>query len=464
MIRPISILLFVTSLLSTHLLTAQVTIRITSFPTTTPSNPTFFLAGTMNAWNPGDSDFIFSKVGSNYEITLPAASGTAQYKITRGSWATGEGTASGGQSSNRSFTYAPNLVVEIQIAGWEGNSGKPSTALPNVKIISSTFLIPQLGKLRRVWIYLPENYTKDSTTTYPVMYMHDGQNLFDAATSFSGEWGIDETLVAKEKQGDKGCIVVGIDNGGGSRLDEYSPYKNPTYGGGQGDEYVSFLTTTLKPYIDANYRTKPEREFTGIAGSSMGGLISLYAALKHPTVYSKVGIFSPAFWFSDSLRQFVAGHTNINSTKFYFVAGANESLSLVKDMDTIISTLKAIGFENKDIERDVKADGAHSEWFWKREFGPCYSWLFSEITSGTQQNIKHNSTKLIVFPNPTNQSFSLNQPADEVVLSNQLGKELFRWHKVTPSQLLQLPQIKNGVYYLNIRVGATKIIEKLLVE
>ncbi len=463
MMKTPTALFFATCFFCAHLLHAQVTIRITALPATTPANPTLFLAGTMNSWNPGDSNYIFTKTGNNYEIVLPAATGLAQYKITRGSWATGEGTATGGQSANRSFTYAPNLVVEIQIVGWEGNSGQPSTALPNVKIINNAFPIPQLGKSRRVWIYLPDGYNKDSTKTYPVIYMHDGQNLFDASTSFSGEWGIDETLLSKEKKGDKGCIVVGIDNGGGSRLDEYSPYINPTYGGGSGDEYVAFLTATIKPYIDANYRTKPQREFTGIAGSSMGGLISLYAAMKYPNIYSKVGIFSPAFWFTDSLRQFVATQTKSNNTKFYFVAGANESLSLIKDMDTIISTLKAIGFGEEEINRNVKADGAHSEWFWKREFGPAYDWLFSDITSGNQPILKP-TTAFTIYPNPAQHSFSLGKQADEVTLYNLQGKEMQQWSSVLANQSLQLMQLQAGIYLLAIRMGATTATQKLVVE
>ncbi|TAE91317.1 MAG: T9SS C-terminal target domain-containing protein [Bacteroidetes bacterium] len=296
------------------------------------------------------------------------------------------------------------------------------------------------------------------------MYMHDGQNLFDAATSFSGEWGIDETLAAKEKTGDKGCIVVGIDNGGGSRLDEYSPYKNPTYGGGDGDLYTQFLTNTLKPYIDANYRTKPEREFTGIAGSSMGAFISLYAAIKQPNTYGKVGIFSPAFWFSDSLRKFVATQTKSQPTQFYFVAGANESLSLIKDMDTMVSTLKAIGFQEHEISTHVKADGAHSEWFWKREFGPCYDWLFSKTTNSTQEIAQLPNNKLNIYPNPARNNFSLNRAADVLILTNQQGKEVARWHKVYPNQQLSLHQVKPGIYFLNIQVGSTSTTEKLVVE
>ena len=175
----------------------------------------------------------------------------------------------------------------------------------NVKLLSNNFYMPQLNKNRRIWIYLPNDYETNTNKRYPVLYMHDGQNCFDKTTAFAGEWGIDETLNYKEKNGDKGCIVVAIDNGGASRLDEYSPYVNSQYGGGKGDDYLDFLALTLKPFIDSAYRTFPDKNNTAMAGSSMGGLITMYALFKYPNIYGKAGIFSPAFWFSNQLYTYV---------------------------------------------------------------------------------------------------------------------------------------------------------------
>ena len=131
--------------------------------------------------------------------------------------------------------------------------------------------------------------------------MHDGQNVFDAATSFAGEWNVDDSLSIMQMNGDSGAIVVAIDNGGQYRLDEYCPYNNPTYGGGQGDLYADFLVSTLKPAIDSAFRTRPDRLNTAIAGSSVGAYIALYAGIKYQNVFSKIGSFSPAYWFEDSI-------------------------------------------------------------------------------------------------------------------------------------------------------------------
>ena len=157
----------------------------------------------------------------------------------------------------------------------------------------------QLNGQGWIWLYLPPDYAT-STKRYPVIYMQDGQNLFDNKTSFSGEWEVDETLNKLHSEGDYGAIVVGIDNGGNKRLDEYSPWKNSSYGGGEGDAYIDFIVQSLKPYIDTNYRTLSAPEYTCIFGSSLGALIATYAAIKYPGIFGKAGAFSPAYWFNIS--------------------------------------------------------------------------------------------------------------------------------------------------------------------
>lgn len=138
----------------------------------------------------------------------------------------------------------------------------------------STFKLdaPQLKTTKKIWVYLPKNY-KTSDKKYPVIYMHDAQNLFDAKTSFAGEWNIDETLDSLKKQ----AIVIGIEHGNEKRLEELTPFPNEKYGGGKADDYLEFMVITLKPYVDKNYRTKPNANNTVIFGSSLGGLVSYYA-------------------------------------------------------------------------------------------------------------------------------------------------------------------------------------------
>jgi predicted alpha/beta superfamily hydrolase len=127
--------------------------------------------------------------------------------------------------------------------------------------MDENFFMPQLNRSRRIWLYLPPAY-ETSGLSYPVMYMHDGQNLFDVLTAYSGEWEVDEALNTLASQGHKVPIVVGIDNGGTNRIGEYTPWSNPDYGGGDGDLYIRFIVETLKPYIDQHYRTLSDRSNT----------------------------------------------------------------------------------------------------------------------------------------------------------------------------------------------------------
>jgi predicted alpha/beta superfamily hydrolase len=179
--------------------------------------------------------------------------------------------------------------------------GPGHTVVGTIKVCEQVYS-PQLDNSRRLLVYLPPSYAQ-GTRRYPVIYMHDGQNLFDAALSFSGEWQVDETLEALSAEGIE-AVVVGIPNldgeVAGARLDEYGPFPSVLREGrgGRGADYVAFIAETIKPLIDADFRTLPDRGHTSIAGSSMGGLISLYAFFTRPDVFSRAGVFSPAFWFT----------------------------------------------------------------------------------------------------------------------------------------------------------------------
>lgn len=260
------------------------------------------------------------------------------------------------------------------------------TVVGTVKVLEGLHS-PQLDNERDILVYLPPSYAAGNRR-YPVVYMHDGQNLFDAATGYAGEWGVDETLDSLHAAGDWGAIIVGVDNGLERRLDEYSPWRNPQYSGGEGDEYVDFLAKTLKPWIDARYRTSPGAMNTGVAGSSMGGLISLYAALKYPEVFGLAAVFSPALWFADSIYTYARAARAGPDQRFYFVTGAMEGdnpAQYVHGQRAMIDSLAAAGFRvGWQVDSLIVADGRHAEWFWRREFPAAYLWLFSQhvITDG----------------------------------------------------------------------------------
>lgn len=250
-------------------------------------------------------------------------------------------------------------------------SGQESTASKQV----STFTIeaPQLKTSRKIWLYLPKNY-ETSTKKYPVIYMHDAQNLFDAKTSFAGEWNVDEKLDSLNAQ----VIVVGIENGSEKRLEELTPYKNEKYGGGNADKYLEFIVNTLKPEIDKKYRTKPNTKNTTIIGSSLGGLTSFYAVLKYPEVFGKAGVFSPAFWINrKEINDFTTRSKKLKA-KIYFLCGDSEGDddSMVKDLNHIeyllnVNRCYCLHLNKKTI---VKG-GHHNEKLWRDGFVKAIQWL-----------------------------------------------------------------------------------------
>lgn len=230
---------------------------------------------------------------------------------------------------------------------------------------------PQLGGVRKIWVYVPTDYASGDKK-YPVLYMHDGQNLFDASTSFAGEWNVDETLDSLKLP----LIVIGIENGGDKRIDELTPFAHKKYGGGKADAYLDFLVKTLKPEIDKRYRTKPGKKHTGIMGSSLGGLVSFYALIKYPDVFSKAGIFSPAFWFTPELYTLFEKSPKTKA-KMYFLCGDNESKEMVPDMRRMISLVAKNRCDCLNLTRSVEIPaGEHNEKLWRENFGKAVRWMF----------------------------------------------------------------------------------------
>jgi len=244
----------------------------------------------------------------------------------------------------------------------------------NVYIIDKAFYMPQLQRSRRIWLYLPLEY-QSTKQYYPVLYMQDGQNLFEDWSAFSEEWGVDETLNSLQGK----CIVVGIDNGGEKRLNEYTMHDHEKYGKGEGAAYLSFLVETLKPFIDETYRTLPGREHTYIAGSSLGALISFYACLYYPEVFSAAGIFSPAFWIAPQLGDEIRNKAAQNSQypqRFYFYYGDKEGRQMILKTKAVIQQLQS--FDHYTLKRVVNKEGTHSEAEWRATFPSFYKWIMQQ--------------------------------------------------------------------------------------
>lgn len=395
------LLIFIFLYLLSSGISAQVIFVVQSLPSNTPPQESLYIAGDFNGWQPGMPDYKLSKnEAGKWSITLAArASGSViKFKFTRGSWATVEKGPGGEEIENRSFTFGNNSNVDITIANWaDGSGGGTSTAASNVTIISTDFFMPQFNRTRRIWMYFPPGY-ETSQSRYPVFYMHDGQNLFDALTSFSGEWNVDETLNTLAAAGKRVPIVVGIDNGGGNRIGEYTPWKNTQYGGGDGEKYMQFITETLKPYIDQHYRTLPDRENTGIMGSSLGGLISHYGSLKYQSTFSKAGLFSPSYWFSDSVWVFTHKYTKQQDMRIFQLCGTNESAGMVGQMQRMNDSLVRNGFNQNAIFNKIVNGGQHNEALWRDAFGEAYLWLFDTYITSVQKPAT--TSEITCFPNP----------------------------------------------------------------
>jgi predicted alpha/beta superfamily hydrolase len=427
---------------------AQLTLIIDSVPhVLNPSSDAVYVAGSFNSWNPADSLFrlVKNKKGK-YSISING-SGKIEYKFTKGSWATNETKLNGEQLPNRKYTFKNKAdTVHIEIERWAEEI--KSTRTSNVFILDSNMYIPQLNRNRRIWIYLPNDYAT-SNKKYPVMYLQDGQNIFDATTSFSGEWFVDDSLSAMELKGDSGMIVVGIDNGGEFRTNEYVPYNNPKYGGGQGDAYADFIVNTLKPRIDTTYRTKPDRLNTAIGGSSLGAYFALYAGIKFQNVFSKIASISPAYWFDDSLYTFVINTGVKQPMRIYQVCSQNEGESVIYNMWRMQNTLVDAGMFANQMQTIVRSYGAHKESFWQVEFSPCYRWLFSNEVGKFIADFKEDKSVILNANTVTtflklNYNFAPNTLAGFRIYDEQYQEIPF--DKSTIKQTLNLITI-NTTYY-----------------
>jgi predicted alpha/beta superfamily hydrolase len=240
--------------------------------------------------------------------------------------------------------------------------GPDHTVVGTLKVLPQVWS-PQLGNHRDILVYLPPSYDLGDQA-YPVLYMHDGQNLFDQATSFSCEWSVDETM-EEVSQASLEAIVVGIPNMETLRCDEYSPFVDPEHGGGQGADYVAFIVETLKPLIDETFRTLGDREHTGIIGSSMGGLISLYAFFERPHSFGFAGVMSPALWFADRAIFATVEQAAFAPGQIYLDVGTNEgkaTLANAQQMrDLLVQKGYRIGQELWYVE-EQEADHCESAW------------------------------------------------------------------------------------------------------
>lgn len=386
-------LLFPLMVLGQHVLTLQVT----SSPPT-HREETIFVSGNFNRWKPDDPEMkMHPNKDGTYSLSIRydhIPSDRIEFKFTRGSWQTSESSAAGRLTQPRLSVAGKDSTVFCKIEGWRDDF-PASTASKNVHLVKERFYSPQLNRYRKIWIYLPEDY-EHSEKKYPVLYLQDGQDLFDEATSKGRigpiEWEVDETLDRHERP----SIIVGIEHNADieGRIRELYVHPTKKYPEVEGKDYLAFIVQTLKPYIDHHYRTLPDKAHTGIGGSSMGGLLALYGGLLYPDLFGYVAAFSPSIWLDDQhIEKEISRVKDLKAVQqqhYFFYAGDNENrekedgsfVRMTTDVNRIITEMKK-RFQ-PDIKLHVNPYGRHGALYWREAFPVFYDWY--SLKTIPQQN------------------------------------------------------------------------------
>jgi metallo-beta-lactamase class B len=334
----------------------------------------------------------------------------------------------------------------------------------SLEVLSEDFFIPQLDRSRKIWVYLPPSYHSNSQEKYPVLYMHDGQTLFDADYSPTNkEWKIDETLDKLYNEGKiVGVIVVGIESDLKYREGEYLPYVQNGKGG-EGKQYSEFVINTLKPYVDATYHTRPGRQFTAVAGASFGGLISLYMAREYNDVFGMSAIFSPMIsWNKDGIFQLYSSSTESKSTRNYLVASKQEQGSMLPNLNTMYQLMERYkNPSSKNVLRFAN-EGQHDENFYSNEFEKAFLWMFNpQAITGFEDFADNENFK--VYPNPaaSQLNLSFNQKLGKLRINDMMGRVLYQDDAgYTTEKSIDLSFLKPGQYILTTDQGQRKVFIK----
>lgn len=339
-----------------------------------------YITGNFNNWNPKDRAFQLKQSDHDtffIEIDDEALPERIEYKFTKGGWENVELDAYGNITPNRKAEKSQGQTADI-VEKWRLNWGPfKEEFFPTVELISENFYIPQLDRYRKVWALLPYDY-ETSDKSYPVLYLQDAQNLFNGGSAF-GNWQIDKKLSILAEYGRGDLIVIAIEHGSEERINEYIFDNNTVAKNSEGKKYIRFIADTLKPYVDSVYRTKKEREFTGIGGSSLGGLISIYSGFLYPEVYSKLMIFSPSLWVEPNNNFPMFSYTVPYKTKVYIYGGDKEGSNMVQRIRVFEEKMKKWEEQKLfdfEFRTSINEEGTHNEFYWSQEFPKAVEWLF----------------------------------------------------------------------------------------
>jgi len=268
-----------------------------------------------------------------------------------------------------------------------GEVSEQSDGLPEDRLLSSNryerhrFHSAILPDDRSVLVYLPPSYETEQERRFPVFYLHDGQNLFDNRTSYvpGCTWRAHSTADELTEKGDI-CplILVGIANTGIRRMAEYTPTRDFRMGGGEGESYGRLVVEELKPLIDSRYRTLPNHSNTGLGGSSLGGLISLYLGFRYPDVFGRLAVMSPSLWWDHrSILNVATRMVPRPDLKLWLDMGTGEGAHHLRDADLLDRVLLQRGWKaGVDLSYSRVEGALHSEEAWARRFGDVLRFLF----------------------------------------------------------------------------------------
>lgn len=349
---------------------------VVSVPATTPDNAQICITGNHDLLGNWDGKgATLKEIGPNlflFSADLPIGS-ELEYKFTRGNFDSVEKTVQGREIPNRKIRISAGapLNQRLNVEAWSDQITSPATKpiitgnYQIIKAVKSQFLKPE----RDVIVWLPASYAKSSRQRYPVIYMHDGRNLFDATTAFGGsEWGVDEVMTEGVTSGQlHEAIIIGIDNTA-DRMSEYTPFVDTKHSGGDGENYVRFIIEELKPLIDKKFRTLPDTNNTFIGGSSLGGLISLYAGISHPRVFGGIIAMSPSIWWADGkiidwlISNNIAGYNG----RIWVDMGTREGEEAIAFSRKLASEIASQTPTFKGLHYREFSGGTHSEQSWRQ--------------------------------------------------------------------------------------------------
>lgn len=353
-----------------------------------------YLIGSLNNWQ--EEGIFLGKIPEGQGVLTvllkDVPEGLLEFRLSRGGWSAIACHTDGTIIQPFTFDIKANTSSEVAVTAWSDDFSS-SAATERVYYLSEAFFFPELNAFRKVWIYLPQSYVYANTKRYPVLYMHDGQHLFDNAPAVGRkgpvEWQVDKVI----NRSVNAAIVVAIGHGGeeSDRLHDYIVQPVQGMPVPAGKQYLSDIIHALKPFVDAHYRTMPDRKYTAMAGSSLGGLLGLYAGLMHPQHFGCLGVFSPSLWLDDKqvntfIDKLQAAEQVLQQKQNYYLYGGGLENRKIKDraaveMDKDIAQMGGILSEylQANVAIAINPVGKHGALYWQQAFPHFYEWWWQQM-------------------------------------------------------------------------------------